>query len=97
MPEIALPTGLRGDSLTPKQQQTLINCYYEVGERGAIVPRPGVELYLEAYGRCRGQGRFKDEAYFVQSDQLVKITDNANNIFSTRILLLKIYKLLVIK
>ena len=42
MPAINLPTGLRGDSDTPKQKEVLINCFFQKGDVGTIAPRPGI-------------------------------------------------------
>lgn len=85
MPAFKMPTGIRGDSTTPKQIESLVNCYYEAGDRGTLLSRPAVDLYLEAYGIARGQGKFDDDAYYVQADQLIKVTDDGLSVQYTLI------------
>jgi hypothetical protein len=76
MPEINLPTGLRGNSDTPKQKEVLVNCYLEAGNRPSIVPRPAIDEYATVFGRCRGAGKFKEELYQVSSNLLIRIDEN---------------------
>ncbi len=77
MNEIPLPTGLKGDSLTPKQIELVVNAYLERGARPTLSPRPGIESRGDIYGRCRGQGFFNGAVYRVSADKLFKITLNA--------------------
>lgn len=86
MVAISVPTGLRGDSETPKQRETLLNCYYEPGDVGTLSPRPGVAEYLSAYGSTRGHGKFQDKAYYVQADRLIEVSEDGNGIPSFTII-----------
>lgn len=80
MPAINLPTGLRGDSDTPKQKEVLINCFFQKGDVGTIAPRPGISPYLSVFGGCRGSGSFNGSLYQVSSNRLIRIDeDNFGN------------------
>jgi len=81
--QINLPTGLRGDSETPKQRETLINCYFERGQVGTLSPRPGIlDSEEDRYGFCRGQGVYQDSLYAVEADQLWKIDIDGNGVIT---------------
>ena len=77
---IPIPTGCRGDSETPKQIESLVNCYYDGGDSGTLAPRPGIGAYSDGYGRCRGSGVFDSDLYQVSSGQLIKITESNTGI-----------------
>lgn len=75
MPDIPLPKGLRGGARTPKQRETLRNCYASVADGiTTIITRPVVKSAGTGIGICRGTGMFKDELYQVSNDRLIKIT-----------------------
>ncbi len=77
MPAVKMPTGLRGDSDSPKQKATLINCFLEVGDTPTIAPRPGIDQFVDVFGRCRGAGKFNDGLYQVSSNRLIRINEDA--------------------
>lgn len=72
--EIPLPTGIKGDSDSPKQREFIKNAYLERGDRPTISPRPGISLLGSFYGRCRGQAKFEGKFYRVSSDKLFEVT-----------------------
>lgn len=74
MPDIPLPTGLRGDRNFPKQVEILDNCYMVQGDLPTIQSRPVVRSISDSPGRCRGSGKYKGELYQVANDRLIKIT-----------------------
>jgi hypothetical protein len=74
MESIPLPTGLKGDSDTPKQLEIVVNAYLEKGDKPTLSPRPGIEQIGFIYGRCRGQGPFNDAVYRVAADKVFKFT-----------------------
>jgi len=86
--KINLPTGLRGDSGTPKQYESLINCYLEQGQINTLSPRPGITLLFDRYAFTRGQGVFQDQItfetaiYSVEADRLYKTTIDENGVIT---------------
>lgn len=76
MPAIKLPIGNRGDTDTPKQKEILVNCYLQMGDRATLAPRPGIDLFLNVFGGCRGAGKFKEDLYQVSANRLIKITED---------------------
>ena len=73
MQPIPLPTGIKGDSLTPKQQEFIVNAYLEKGDKPTISPRPGISKKGNIYGRCRGQWPFNGYVYRVASNKLFRL------------------------
>ena len=74
MTGIPLPTGIRGDSQTPRQSEILRNCFFKQGDIGTIESRPVSRKNTDGIGKCRGSGLYKDELYQVSNDRLIKIT-----------------------
>lgn len=79
MPEIKIPSGLRGDSESPKQLEILKNCWLKKGDVNTLSPPPGVKNLSSVYGVVRGAGGFNNpstgtkELYQVQNDKLFKV------------------------
>ena len=80
--KIEIPTGLRGDSDTPKQREMLINCYLEKGQVNTLSPRPGIEELFSRYGFTRGQAVFQDALYSVEADRLYKTEIDQNGVIN---------------
>ena len=71
---INLPTGIRGDVNTPKQQEFLVNLFVERGERPTASARPGIVSKGEIYGKTRGQIFFNNAIYRISADKIFKLT-----------------------
>lgn len=76
MESIQLPTGIRGRKDSYKQNELLLNLFYEgVGtDIGTLMQRPGVREVIPGFGACRGAGLFKEQLYQVSNDRLIRIT-----------------------
>ena len=77
MPEIALPTGLKGVQASPYQQENVRNCIYS---NGKLKGRPVVDNFLDFGAACRGLGLIRDlqtgdeELYGVWGQTLRRVT-----------------------
>jgi len=77
---INLPRGCAGLEATSKRQEIVKNLFYTQGEFPVLSIRPGVDQVINSFGRCRGQGLFRnnvtgdEELYSVSGDRLIRTT-----------------------
>lgn len=74
MPNIPLPTGIKGIDSLPRTKERLTNLFHTGSE--AILRTPGVELRATGIGVCRGEEVFKNLLYQVSGDRLISIDED---------------------
>lgn len=78
MPQIPLPTGIKGDKSIPRLQELLVNMF-NPGDNTLLLT-PGITSLSTGQGKCRGAITFNERHYQVSGTSLIRVNEDGTTV-----------------